>query len=393
MQKRIPNVLVAALLSEPAGQRKFAGIFAYLGTVRRWNLRILRTQQEAVAAFKDKTAMDRMDGVIYSAGYDRSTFKSIAALKCPVVVMENESPELSKRTKNLIVIRNDADEIAKAAFRHFAKTGQYRSFAFVSDRQDHEWSRRREKAFRKAVAENSGGELTVYDAHRLNSEMDRGRLAKFLSALDYPAAVMAANDIRATEIIAAAKEAKIPIPGKVAVLGIDNDPYVCDSVSPAISSVEPDFHAEGAAAAELLDRMMHSRTPKSIRHLFFGVKRILTRESTPHLPPSESLVARAREFIEKHATDGISPNDVAEHLGISRPLLDLRFRQTQKTSVGRLITTTKLNEVARRLRETHLSIDAIQELCGFKNANALKNLFKTRFGCSMRDYRKSAETT
>ena len=393
MQKRIPNVLVAALLSEPAGQRKFAGIFAYLGTVRRWNLRILRTQQEAVAAFKDKTAMDRMDGVIYTAGYDRPTFKSLAALKCPVVVMENESPELSKRTKNLIVIRNDADEIAKAAFRHFAKTGQYRSFAFVSDRQDHEWSRRREKAFRKAVAENSGGELTVYDAHRLNSEMDRGRLAKFLSALDYPAAVMAANDIRATEIIAAAKEAKIPIPGKVAVLGMDNDPYVCDSVSPAISSVEPDFHAEGAAAAELLDRMMHSRTPKSIRHLFFGVKRILTRESTPHLPPSESLVARAREFIEKHATDGISPNDVAEHLGISRPLLDLRFRQTQKTSVGRLITTTKLNEVARRLRETHLSIDAIQELCGFKNANALKNLFKTRFGCSMRDYRKSAETT
>lgn len=388
MQEIIPRVLVAAMLSEPAGQRKFAGIFAYLGTVRRWNLRILRTQQEAIEAFKDKAAIDCMDGVIYSAGYDHDTFKALAALKCPVVVMENESPELSRRTKNLVVIRNDADEIARAALRHFAEMGQYRSFAFVSDRHGHEWSRRREKAFRKAVAENGGGELHVYGAHRLSNEIDCGRLAKFLSELDYPAAVMAANDIRATEIIAAAKDARLPIPGKVAVLGIDNDPYVCDSVSPSISSIEPDFHAEGAAAAELLDKMMHSRTPNRIRHLFFGVKRILTRESTPHLPPSESLVARAHEFIEKHATDGIAPNDVAEHLGISRPLLDLRFRQTQKTSVGRLITATKLNEVARQLRETHLSIDAIQELCGFKNANALKNLFKARFGCAMRDYRR-----
>ena len=105
------------------------------------------------------------------------------------------------------------------------------------------------------------------------------------------------------------------------------------------------------------------------------------------LPLAESLVARAKEFIDKHATDGISPRDVAVHLGISRPLLDLRFRETQKTSVGRLITATKLSEVARRLRETRLPIDTIQETCGFKNANALKNIFKRRYNMSMRDYR------
>ena len=100
------------------------------------------------------------------------------------------------------------------------------------------------------------------------------------------------------------------------------------------------------------------------------------------------LVARAKEFIDKRATEGITPRDVAIHLGISRPLLDLRFRETQKTSVGRLITETKLSEVARKLRETRLSIAAIQETCGFKNANALKNLFKRRYKMSMRDWRK-----
>jgi AraC-like DNA-binding protein len=154
-----------------------------------------------------------------------------------------------------------------------------------------------------------------------------------------------------------------------------------------MSSIEPDFYAEGKAAAELLDKMMRSRVAKGTRHLFFGVKRVVLRESTPHLPPAERLVARAREYIEKHATEGIAPADVAAHLGVSRPLLDLRFRETQKTSVGQLITATKLGEVSRRLRETKLSISAIQELCGFKNANALKNLFKSRYGVSMREWR------
>ena len=140
-------------------------------------------------------------------------------------------------------------------------------------------------------------------------------------------------------------------------------------------------------AASLLDKMLRSRTPKGTRHLFSDVKRVVLRESTPHLPPSEGVVTRAKEFIAKHATEGITPADVAAHLGISRTLLDLRFRETQKTTVGRLITATKLAEVERRLRLTSLSITSIQELCGFASSNALKNLFKARYGVSMRAYR------
>ena len=387
MKSHIPNVTIASILAEPAGQRKFAGLFSYLGTVHRWNLRILRAQDEIAAFFADKKALNGMDGIIYSGRYDKAAFKAIAALPCPVVVMENESPELERRTHNLIVIRNDADEIAKAALKTFMEMGKYKSFAYVGDLSGQEWSKRRESAFAREVVEKTSMQANVYSSLAASPDIDRPRLADFLAGLEQPAAVLAANDMRAMDVVAAAKKAKISVPGKLAVLGIDNDPYVCDGTSPALSSIEPDFHAEGAAAAELLDKMMRSRVPKSARHLFFGVKRVVIRESTPRLPLAESLVARAKEFIDKHATDGISPGDVAAHLGISRPLLDLRFRETQKTSVGKLITATKLSEVARKLRETRLSIAAIQETCGFKNANALKNLFKRRYNMSMRAYR------
>ncbi len=387
MKSRIPNVVFASILAESAGQRKFAGLFAYLGTVHNWNLRILRSQDEIKAFFTNKSAPSSLDGVIYSGRYDKKLFKNLASLPFPVVVMENDSPELESRELNLVVIRNDADDIANAALKTFSELGRYKSFAFVGDLTGQEWSKRRKTAFVSAVAAKAGSEVHIYDENASSAESDRPRLAEFLAKLEYPAAVLAVNDMRATDVISAAKEANVAVPTRVAVLGIDNDPYVCDGVSPAISSIEPDFHAEGKAAAELLDRMMRSRVPKGRRHLFFGVKRVVLRESTPHLPPAERLIARAKEFIEKHATDGITPADVAAYLGVSRPLLDLRFRETQKNSVGQLITTTKLLEVARRLRETKLSISSIQELCGFKNANALKNLFKSRYSMSMRDYR------
>ena len=388
MKQAIPNIVVASILSEPAGQRKFAGLFAYLGAEHRWNLRVLRDQDEITAFFSGRgTALQRIDGVIYSGRYDPSVFRTLASLKCPVVVMENESPELAKRKHNLAVIRNDADEIAKAAVKTFVEMGTFSTFAFVNDRRGHEWSGRRERAFRSAVKAKLSADVCVYGPSKLDADKDRRFLAEFLRSLDYPAAILAAHDIRAAEVIAAAKDAKISVPGKVSVLGIDNDPYVCDSISPGISSIEPDYHAEGKAAAELLDKMLHSRTPKGARHFFFGVKRVVLRESTPHLPPSRSLVSRAREFIERHATEGVTPNDVASHLGVSRALLDLRFRETQKTSVGKLITRTKLAEVARKLRETRLSITSIQETFGFRNANALKNLFKRHYNMSMRDYR------
>ena len=387
MKSHIPNVVIALILAEPAAQRKFAGFFSYLGGVHRWNLRILRAQDEINAFFRNADALSKTDGVIYSGQQDANVAKALASAACPVVVMEHEPPQLARRSRNLAVIRNDADEIAKCAMKTFAESGRYRTFAYVNDRIDYEWSRRREEAFRKAVAAKGLGEAKIYKPSGLDADADAKPLAEFLKNLEYPAAVLTVNDMRAAEVIAATKASGMKVPGMISLLGIDNDPYICDSVTPGISSIEPDFHAEGAAAAALLDKMMKSRKPLGTQHVFFGVSRVVVRESMPHLPPAQSLVDRAKEFIKVHAAEGITPGDVAAHLGVSRPLLDLRFRETQKTSVGRLITSAKLAEVARRRKATRISISAISDLCGFKNANALKNLFKKRYGMSMREYR------
>ena len=77
------------------------------------------------------------------------------------------------------------------------------------------------------------------------------------------------------------------------------------------------------------------------------------------------------------------------HLGCSRRLADLRFRELQGTSIGEMLITTRLEEVKWMLRSTKEPVDAIAAECGFSNPNYLKNLFKKRFNMTMRDYRKS----
>lgn len=149
-----------------------------------------------------------------------------------------------------------------------------------------------------------------------------------------------------------------------------------------------DRESQGYAAAQALDALMHGirRPPTPVCR----VVRFIERESTAPLSPSGPIVDRANRYIAENAVKGISANDVAAHLGISRRLLDLRFRETGFTTVSRRIRNTKLDEVCRLLKTTTLNDRRIAERCGFENVNALRNLFRSTYGKTLYGYRKAA---
>ena len=82
-----------------------------------------------------------------------------------------------------------------------------------------------------------------------------------------------------------------------------------------------------------------------------------------------------------------------KHIKCSRRLADLRFRELQGMSILDAITERRLDEVKRLLTGTRDKMDAIASSCGYRNPTYLKNLFKKRFGMSMRDFRASARGT
>ena len=107
------------------------------------------------------------------------------------------------------------------------------------------------------------GGLHSRGARGIRTSVCTGRLPDWLAALPKPAAVMAALDERAIEILSACGEARIQVPRQVAVIGVDNDELLCDFSDPPLSSVLPDHVREGALAAAELNRMLRSRKPRN----------------------------------------------------------------------------------------------------------------------------------
>ena len=84
--------------------------------------------------------------------------------------------------------------------------------------------------------------------------------------------------------------------------------------------------------------------------------------------------------------------NVIRHVGASRSLLQLCFRQVCGKSILEDILDVRLAEVRRQLKKTRRPVLQIGRDCGFKAPNYLKRLFKKRFGMSMREYRAQNRT-
>ena len=118
------------------------------------------------------------------------------------------------------------------------------------------------------------------------------------------------------------------------------------------------------------------------------IRAVAVRESTRFLPPAEHLVRQALKFIGENADRALSVSDVVAHLRVSRPLIDLRFRQLHGESVGKAIAAARLEEVRRRLSGTRASATEIAVNCGFGSVSALSRFFRREAGVPLSAWRK-----
>ena len=103
---------------------------------------------------------------------------------------------------------------------------------------------------------------------------------------------------------------------------------------------------------------------------------------------TQHLIKRVLKFISENAVKGIEPKDVAVHLGISRTLLDLRFREMETKTVGEFITERRLAILSAMLKKSKIPAVRLTKECGFGNINHAKAVFKKRFGMTMREWRR-----
>ena len=371
------KVFIALKMAGVAGQSKLAGVFRYLkekyGDNVPWDVQLVRTRVELTAAAVRRAVADGTNGFIVSIPDAEDSMLPLAGASTPTIVMDIHSTPLEERAQNIAFIRNSASDIGREAAQFLIGQGRARSYGFLHSDPVMDWSRARFEAFRQML--NDKG---IW-CEELFSPDDVSKLRR-------PAAVLAACDDRAFELLKALAAKRIPVPRGVAVLGVDNDELICENTHPRLSSVQPDFEEEGLLAAEMLDRMMRGKKISG-RIVLVGVKRVMQRESTTEQSPSGRLVQKAVAYIDRHALDGISVSDVVRHLRCSRRLADLRFRELQGRTILDAITERRLDEVRRRLAGSREKMDFIASECGFRSPTYLKSLFKKRFGMSMSEWR------
>jgi AraC-like DNA-binding protein len=78
---------------------------------------------------------------------------------------------------------------------------------------------------------------------------------------------------------------------------------------------------------------------------------------------------------------------VIKHLGCSRKLANLRFREIAGTTILKAITARRMAELKRLLRETNLPINKVAARSGFTCIKRLERLFKSEEGISMHEWR------
>ena len=384
------RILLANWMISASAQRTLDGVVAFAKEHNlAWEIETMPTL--VTDTLEMLFANGDLDGIVTDFE-SWHVFPLVPMTAAPVVFLQKDATEPPKTLRHVSLMRIRFGDLGRAAARHFLERRGYRSFAYVEARGSLFWSINRGDAFRDAVAATglpflrfSANEETCH-ATSLRKEMEA--LAEWLVSLPKPAAVFAAEDRASRDILLACRHMGLAVPCDVAILGVNDDEFFCRHVTPNLSSVAMDYEVLGRIAAKELHRLMEGGKPRRC-DIEMPVLGVSARASTASSSIGGSLVNAALEWIDAHACEGAGVSDVAKAIHASRPLLDLRFRELHCGTVLGALNERRLREVKRLLRETDDSIETICGTAGFNDASGLRRLFRRRFGCSMRNWRKT----
>jgi len=385
----VRNILITFDISSIAGRDQLAGVLRFLREKPSWKPRLIAHPQDFTPEIVRNARQEMIDGIIINHAGSAETETALAESDIPLAIIGIRNPKLIARQKNSIHICNDNLETGRVAARHFLSLGNFRSFGYLpANPPTEEWSLRRQEGFSAELAKTKRSVSVFQRTASLGTEMAQQALAAWIRELPKPAAILGAWDYPGVQILEICRSEGIRVPQEVSVLGVDNDPLICEAAVPPLASVGCDYELEGYRSAATLARMLERRTsvekPIVVTCLPTGVAE---RESAAPVAPASQLVKNALRYIERNAHKGISTKEVAKAMGVSQNLLSLRFREFSDISVLEALIQARLARVKTLLSSTKRKSFEIAKSCGFRNANYLKNLFRKRVGMSMRQYR------
>lgn len=380
------TIAVAVDFALASGRNFFAGILRHSRLRGDWRIRILQSAAEYSPAAIGRLERDGLDGIISTELSDPAIREYLDASTVPLVAITSRENRLPSRRTNLTYLNIDEVRIGTDAAAYFDSLGSFMTYASVrhTDKPYGRLAHGRRKGFRSAVLASGRSFSSFEDA---NADLDS--LAAWIKALPKPVAVFAGRDTCARKVVDACAVAKIDVPRQVSVLGVDNDETCCLGCNPPLSSILPGAEDEGCAAAAELERLLNGRRHDKIREVIcITENEVIERGSTAPVKPATELIRRALQHISNHPKEHLPVSRLAGELGVSRRLLELRFREILGESVAGTIRRIRLENLAKRLTDSKGHISKVCRACGFTNLPYVKTAFRRHFGMTMGEWRR-----
>ena len=325
------------------------------------------------------------DGIIARI-QTRRIAQELAASGVPVVDVLGVVPDLA-----FPLVHVDNAAIAAMAAEHMLERG-FRRFGFFGIEGEN-WSEQRYAAFRTTVASVESN-VPIYrlprdSKGRRSWERAANHIARWIAALPKPAGVLVCSDQRGSQFLEACRRAGVSVPDELAVVSVDNDEPLCEVCLPPLSSIEPGHLHVGYQAAALLDVLLRGEPPPS-KTLLLQPLGAVTRLSSDVLAVPDPAIGVALRLIRDQAVGGVRIDDIARQVGLSRSVLQRRFRALLHRSIHQEILSVRIKHARELLAKTDLSLTAVAERAGFKHQEYLGAVFRARIGKTPAQVRQEA---
>lgn len=382
MKRSFKEILISLPIESDSNRKFMHGISLYARIHRTWNVHFVDSRDFA----RNSLAIDvqRYDAMFVREDVIPALARELGTKLPPCVVFG--WPSNGRPLPNVEYFSVDGRKIGNNAAEYFLNLGKFASYGFYTEPLDLSFVHERRDGFSAALAKRrlSADACPCYG--------DTDGVIRWLAGLPKPAAVFCSNIHYAIEVIEACQRGGLNIPRQVSVLGVDDDDILGGFSNPRPSVIALDYARLGFEAAKSIDHRLRTRKCHKTVCRYLTLMRVAEYDTTAPLAPATHLVHNAMAFIRENACQSVSVAEVANHLGVSRKLLGLRFREICNDTVINYIQKIKLEKVQSLLMTSAKAIGAISEECGFRNQAHLKSLFKQRFGVTMSDFRRQSQS-
>jgi LacI family transcriptional regulator len=324
----------------------------------------------------------------FAAIYTPEDARLAQKIGIPIVNLATHLPELQTPS-----ITMDHYAIGELAARHLLERN-FRRFGYYGP-SDLLFAQLRREGFCNAVRQ-VGGDVKVLEVqavdHSAGHHVDdqEQHIDQWLRQLEAPVGILASSDLRASMVLEACQRLRLRVPTDVSVMGVDNDPMVCDFCDPPLTSISRNDYQVGWEAAALLDQMMEGN-PAPEKPVRIPPAGVVERRSSDTVAVEDPLVAEAIQYMRQHVGEHFGVEELLEQLPLSRRSLEYRFRSSLGRSPYDYLNQIRVDKAKRLLSDPHRSsLTKIAMDCGFGDLRRFRIVFQRLVSANPAEYRQAA---